>query len=268
MDIPIKSFSMNCYQNKTFLKGLIYEWYSYNHLLNKYKSIKFVRTKHDIVDKNHYNYFKYNSTGNIVYNIGNTTFSEFDVIGIKNKEIYLFEISRSKSKYLHNKIIRRRNLMKIIFPNYKINVCFIIPKDLECYKKYDKIILPEPNYEEIFNSGQFIFTDRIYNCISLKDFVKYTNNNSLINEIIYSSTKYYETKKFQKHNDYQDLITKLFDINDINRDEIKCYDLIDKKNKSIRYIKNRYYINSLELNNLDVDIINEIKYVTGRSNST
>ena len=264
MNIHENMLSIDDYPNKNYLKGVVYEWYCYNHLVNTYKSINIVSAKYNNINSVNKNYFSYNTRGNIIYIIGNTVISEFDAIGISNNQIYLWEITRSNSEYFHNKLLRKQNLMKIIFPNYKTNICFIIPKYRQCYDRYDRIIIPEPNYEQYLyeqylNDGKFQFTDRISRCIQLNDFIRYSNNNSLICEVIFASEKYFNLRKKPQTNSYSDLIKKLYNLNNIQSEEFECYDINDKKVKMIKFQNNSYFIDNKIMGIIEFEIINEIK---------
>ena len=260
---PCKEIIIENYKSKTFLKGIIYEWHCYNYVINEYKSVKIVKSKYGVNEENISNYFAYNSIENIIYVIGKTVLCEFDIVGIKNKQIFLWEISRGKTNSLHNKITRKINLMKILFPKYIITFCFIIPKFLDCYNRYDRIIVPEPDYEIFINNRQYIFSKNIKNCISLEYFSTFTNNNSLINEIIFASETFFSKGFISKQQHYKDLIKTLYDISQITNNEFNCYDIINKKYNRIKYNNNSYFINDLELKNNEIDIIKEIKNKIG-----
>ena len=261
MEEYINYFVYENYSNKNFLKGNIYEWYCFDYILNKYNSLKIVKQKHGIIDKSIYNYFTYGANGNIVYKIGNNTFCEFDILGISGKEIYLWEITRGKSKYMKNKIIRKKNLLQTIFHNYSVKIFFILPQENIGYKKYNRILVPEPDYAKYFKKGQYNFTNAINSCISLKDFVKHCNNNSLISEIIYLSNKYFDYKIYNRQTFHEEIINKLYDIENINSDYFNNYNIITKKIEKIKYFENSYYINNVELNSIDINIIEEIKKI-------
>ena len=261
MCFPINIFSQDDFKNKNHLKGYIYEWYCYNFVMDKYKSIKIVKAKNNIIDQNGYNYFKYDINGNVIYSIGNSIFSEFDILGISNKNVYLWEVTRGKQINIRNNIIRKINILKLTFQNHKIIVKFIIPRDINVFNKYDKIILPEPDYDNYFSKGQFVFSDKINSCISLKDFVKSTNNNSLISEILFLSNKYFTTKVFGTLEHCEGAITRLFETKNIKDEEFNSYNILTKKTEKIKYKNGNYIVNNEGLDSLSINIIEEIKKV-------
>jgi hypothetical protein len=262
MYFPINTFSRNDLKNKEFLKGYIYEWYCYNFIKEKYKSISIVEAKNSNIEENSYNYFRYTKNGSIIYYVGNNIISEFDILGIENKNIYLWEVTRGNQIYAKKNINRKINVLKLAFQNYNINMSFIVPRDDQILNKYDKIILSEPDYNDYLNSNKLFFSNKNYNCISLKDFVKKTCNNSLISEIIFLSKKYFKTKVFEAHVYYKDTITKLFEIDNIKNDEFYCYNIPAKKTEIIKYVDCNYYIDNKELTSLDISIIEELKRIT------
>ena len=263
MDSFIRNFSTSDYLDKNTLKGLIYEWYCYDYLLDRYKSIRFVKAKHIIENDIHINYFTYAHNGNVIYKIGKAIVFEFDVLGIKNNEIYLFEITRSKKKYVNNnKMISKINLLKIIFPKYIVKPYFVIKKEQKCYKQYNRIIIPQPNYNnDYYLNGQFKFSEKINSCISLKEFAQLANNNSLINEIIYLSYKHFGENAFKNSEKYKYVIEKLYNINNIMDENFMCYSIKENKNNTIKTIGNGYFIDNKKINFIENEILEEIKKV-------
>jgi len=264
----IRKFSVSDYLDKNSLKGLIYEWYCYNYLLDRYKSIKFVKAKHNIQNEVNVNYFSYAPNCNVIYRIGKAIVFEFDVLGIKNNEIYLFEITRSSKRYVNNnKMTRKVNLLKILFPKYFIKPFFVVKRDQKCFSKYNRIIIPQPNYNnDYYLNGQFKFSEKINQCISLKEFAILANNNSLVNEIIYLSNKHFIENTFKNNDNYKYLIEKLYDINGINDQNVKCYIINDNKYKSIRYVDNEYFMDDNKLDFIDSEILKEIKMIKKNGN--
>jgi len=259
MYFPINTYSKEDLKNKDYLKGYIYEMYCYNFIKEKYKTISIVEAKNSNIEENSYNYFRYTKNGSIIYYVGNIIISEFDILGIENKNIYLWEVTRGNQIYARKNINRKINILKLAFQNYNINMAFIVPKDEQILNKYDKIILPEPDYYDYLNSNKLVLPNKNYNCISLKDFTKKTYDNSIINEIIYLSRKYFKTKVFEAQIYYKNTITKLFEIDNIKNDEFYCYDISAKKMEIIKYVDCNYYINNKELTSLDSNIIEELR---------
>ena len=260
MDLPIITFSTNDFKNINDLKGFIYEFYCFDYILKRYKSVNIVECKFNSCENIENNYFTYGETGNIIYKIGNHIYCEFDALGIKGNKIYLWEITRSKNNYIKNKINKKICLLQNIFRGYEIIAYFIIKKDIPTYRKYNHLIIPQPNYNnDYFIKGQYTFSENTKNCISLIKFVEYTNNNSLIDEIIFLSEKYFNTKINKGYMKYNEIISKLYDINNLMKDNFYCYDIIKKEEKIVNFINGKYYIKEVVVDNLEYNIIEEIK---------
>ena len=260
MELPIIIFSLNDFKNINDLKGFIYEFYCFDYILKKYKSVNIVECKYNSCKNIINNYFTYGDTGNIIYKIGNHIYCEFDVLGIKDKKIYLWEITRSKKNYVKNNIDKKIRLLQNIFRDYEIIAYFIIKKDMSKYRKYNHLIIPQPNYNnDYFIKGQYAFSKNIKNCISLNKFVQSANDNSLIEEIIFLSKKYFNTKITKGYMKYNEIISKLYDINNIMENEFNSYNINTKEENIVKLPNGKYYIKEVVINNLEFNIIEEIK---------
>jgi hypothetical protein len=248
---------------KKSLRGIVYEYYCFNYLINHNKSIKFIRSKYNVRYKDSNNYFEYSSQNNVIYKINHMTFCEFDAIGIERNNIYLYEMTISNLNYKQKHIERKINILKLLFDGYIIHFQYIIPEKNDNYskyiKKYDIMILPEPDYNRYFIDCKFSFSENIKRCISLKSFLEKSTKNSIVDEIINLSNNYFKNKVYYDKIYYKDIIFKLFNINQIDSNKFECYDFLDKKIKYINAIENRYYIKNKQLNIYDEVIINEIK---------
>ncbi|MCL2557643.1 MAG: hypothetical protein FWE09_04120 [Treponema sp.] len=258
---PTNSVVIENIRQKAIQKSRIYEWHCYNYLLEEYSHIDLVKSKYLIDDHKTYDGFKYTSFGNISYVIGKSIFCEFDAIGMKGKDIFLFEVSRGKSPIFRNRILRKVNLCKILFPGYVITLCYMIPRDSERYShEYNALIIPEPNYENFFRGEKYIFSKKIRDCITLDEFCKKINGHSLIKEIILASEIFYNEGSIPKLQDYGDLIDKLYDTRNILSDKFNCYDLLAMQGKTVRCKNDKYYIDAEKLCEIDMAIIGEIKH--------
>ena len=193
---------VNLYENpnnlndKDNLKGYIYELYCYNYLLENYPDINFIKSHvNNFVTKNNFRYSKY---GNIEYWSNNIILSEFDVLGLKNNSIILFEITRNiktKSSHLRKRLYKKEYLLKKIFKNFKnIEISIITSIDKFKFHDYKIIVIPEPDYSPYFIEGVFKLNKRVNKCLPLK----YLNNIAFkyhyIEDLMDVSERYYKGK--------------------------------------------------------------------------
>jgi hypothetical protein len=265
MELPIIIFSLNDFNNINDLKGFLYEFYCFDYLLKRYRSVKIVESKFNECENIGNNYFSYGETGNVIYKIGNHVYCEFDALGIKDKKIYLWEITRSKANIISNNINRKKCLLQNIFRKFEVVAYFIIKKEIPVYKKFNHLIIPQPNYNnEYFVKGKYEFSENIKNCITLNEFVKYANGNSLINEILFLSERYFNRKILKGYMNYKEIISNLYDIDNILEDNFYYYDIERKEKDIVKYNNGKYYIKGNKVNSIEFNIIEELRHTRKR----
>ena len=94
--------------SRSNLIGEIYELYCYNHIIEKMNDIKIVKSHCCVKEK--FGNFSYNKTGKIHYHSNGIHLAEFDILGLRNNEIYFYEITMNEKgkKTLRNEIERKK----------------------------------------------------------------------------------------------------------------------------------------------------------------
>lgn len=213
--------------NEANLKGQIYELYCYNYLINDINDVIIVKS--NCVTKEKIGNFSYNKLGKINYHSNNIHLAEFDILGLKNKNIYFWEITKSEQgkKILRNEIERKRELLSKIFPNKNIVFTLILPRTITGFENYDIKIIKEPCYDDLLSNEYVKLNTKINNCINLLDFSQRAVEYNYINEVINYSNLYFNSVNKNALYD-QHLIERIYDLNNIQNSKFNYYDIENK----------------------------------------
>jgi hypothetical protein len=249
------------------LKGQIYELFCYNEIIKSNTDINIVKA--NCTKKERYGNFSYNKIGKINYHSNNIHLAEFDILGIKNNDIYFFEITISdlNKKTLKNEISRKIELLKNIFIDYKIKFTLILPKFIIGFDCYDIKIIKEPDYRKYMDNNYFEIDGNIDKCMPLKYFSQYAREYNYIDDIINLSKKYFSlNNKDALFN--QCLIERIYDIGHISEEtfsyfsvENKKYGIINIKNNNI--FQDGKIVKGIKKCNQEIKLIREIYGANG-----
>lgn len=222
------------------LKGQIYELFCYNEIIKTIQGIDIIKS--NCVAKEKYGNFSYSKLGKINYHSNNIHLAEFDILGIKNKDIYFFEITMSElnKKILRNEIDRKIELLNKVFESYKINFILILPKNIAGFECYDIEIIDEPDYTKYMNNEYFEINENVNKCKTLKYFSEYAINYNYIDEVINLSKKYFSSTDksilYKQH-----LIERIYDVNHITEDAFTYFSIENKKYGEINIENNKIF---------------------------
>jgi hypothetical protein len=217
------------------VKGQFYEYYCYNELIKNTDGINIIKAHY--VKRRAAGNFIYSPDGKIIYYSSHVYLAEFDVIGIKEKTIYWWEITRGRRT--HEKEIKRKQyLLKRLFGNYEIVFCLILPK-IKDNINYDYKLIEEPNYEQYFKQGYFQFDNKISKCIPLEELEKLSTDYDYVDEIISMSFEYFDNYDCLGEVKRNYLIEKLYNINKIKEGRFEYYDISKNNFGEIEIIGNK-----------------------------
>ena len=220
------------------LKGEIYELYCYDKIIEKYNNVGILYakcTENLLIGSNH-NGFYYNNIGQLIYQSNDIDLGEFDVIGISDtNKIFWWEITinNKTTSAVKKRIERKKELLHKIFPKNKICFHLVLPEKSNSYQEYPLIEIKEPNYEKLFKSV-YEFKSDLNHCIELSCFTKFAVQYDYIQDVIKKSKKYF---KFENTQYNSNLLERLYDINHINDDCFKYFN-IEKQKTGIIKMKN------------------------------
>lgn len=222
------------------LKGQIYELYCYNILLKNHVNINIIKS--GCMKKEKYGNFSYNKLGKINYHSNNIHLAEFDILGIKENNIYFFEITMSElnKKTLKNEINRKTELLKKIFLNHEIIFTLILPKEIQSFVNYNIMIINEPVYNKYMNSEYFKIDTKVKECKSLEYLTQIATEYDYINEIIEFSRKYFSSNN-KEYLFNQHLIERIYDLDNITKNSFSYYSIENRNYGTIRINGNKIF---------------------------
>lgn len=226
------------------IEGQIYELYCYNRILDIAEDIKIVKS--NCVDKEAFRQFSYSKTGKINYHSSRIHLAEFDILGLKDNEVFWWETTKSdlNSKALKIEISRKLDLLNKIFKNYKINFSLILPRKMSVYNSYPIILIEEPDYSKYINDKYFNINEKVIEGISLFEFENFAEEYDYIEDIITNSIMMFSKGKIdlvalQK----SALIEHLYDIDNMSKNNFRYYDVLKAEYGVIELIDNKIYKN-------------------------
>jgi hypothetical protein len=226
--------------NEANLKGQIYELFCYNEIIETTKDIDIIKS--NCVSKDKYGNFSYNKFGKINFHSNNIHLAEFDILGIKNDNIYFFETTMSElnKKTLKNEIIRKIELLKKVFKNYKINFMLILPKNITGFECYDIKIIKPPDYKKYIDNEYFEINNNVNKCKPLKDFSQLAIEYNYIDDIINLSERFFLlSDKNILYN--QRLVERIYDMNHIFDNTFSYFSIQNKKYGLINIKNNKIF---------------------------
>jgi hypothetical protein len=220
----------------------IYELYCYNHLLKHTKDIGIIKAS--VIQNMKLNNFYYSSAGKIYYQSQGISLAEFDILGVTDKTIYLWEVTRAKTNQsqIKKRINRKIALLNILFKGYNIVFKLIVPENTNAFEKHEKEIIKEPFYNELAEKPYFIFDDRISECSDINSLENISEDYNYLDEIINYSQLFFNNKCIDF--DYlkaKRIIEYLYDIKYIFNKEFQYYDVQKNKIGIVKYIDNEYF---------------------------
>jgi hypothetical protein len=227
---------------KSILEGEIYELYCYNSLVKNLNDIQIFKAK--VMSNEKFGHFYYSNNGQIYYQSQNIILAEFDVLGIKEKNIYSWEITKTENNKheTKKKINRKIGLLNILFRNYTINFKLIMPKNISGYEDFDKQFIPEPDYNKYINNQYFKLDNRINNCINVKLLEEISTEYNYLDEIIKYSKLLFNGRNINL--DYlkrSNVIEYLYDIDKMNSNNFEYYDIQKEKYGKVICKNKKFY---------------------------
>lgn len=227
--------------NDLFL-GKIYEFHCFLEIAKANPNIKFVKSKIKSKVGIVKNGFCYGGDGRVYYKNNGIHLAEFDALGICGDQIFWWEFTRSKKlkQKFKLKICKKSQLIKKLFPERKVNLIVALPfeKDFEFCQS---IIIKEPNYSD-FNVKKFENEVlNLPNLITISRFKKIANNYNYIENLIELSKKFFKNPK--KISRLYPLIERIYNLDEILKDEINFYDFERKNFGKIIFKNNKMFKN-------------------------
>jgi len=230
--------------NKSRYEGQIYELYCYNQLLVNPEYSKINLCKAKAVTKKNFGNFAYSKDGKINYSSDKIHLAEFDILGMDDENIYWFEVTKTTSKpnikEENHKIKRKHGLLKLLFPNKKIEFSIITPRECDAYH-YKQIIIVEPEYAD-YHKQYFDLTEKVNTLPSIQILQDCAVEFHFIDELYkYSDTLF--NKKYIDSEYLQEIaiFEFLYDINHINEDIFDYYDVLEGKYGKVKCIGGNIY---------------------------
>ena len=212
------------------IEGQIYELHCYSKVIEQMKDIDIIRS--NCVKKATFGNFSYSKFGKINYHSSKIHLAEFDILGIKDKEIFWWEITKSENnaKSLKIEVSRKLELLNRIFTGYTVNIQLILPQRFTTYSNYSILEIKEPNYENYINNKYFEITKKVESCLTLDYLVRKASMYDYINDIINNSKKLFNNENIDlDHLEKTALIERLYDIENMSHSNFKYYDVLKKR---------------------------------------
>ena len=238
MSEPYKLNFPSSYSKNKDLRGEVYELYCYDKMIKKHPDITFsLKANKDELFYKHNTGFNYIEPCRVIYTSNRIDLGEFDILGIKGKTLYWWEVTLSRNIFsVIIKIEKKRELIQRLFPDFEIQFSVISNRIITQYldRGYNMEIIEEPNYDKL-SSKEYIFDSDMSNCMDISVLSQLSSEYDYINDVIVNSQIHFN----EDHITFNSfLIERLYNMIDINKSEFSYYDVRKKHFGKIKINKN------------------------------